>query len=348
MAYDSTLPVAYLEEGPVVTVLGQEELTLLDYAEPSQVMVFASRWWRRFKTMLKVSILVTLVGAYPAAIVASHHIDDSPIVLAQQDSWAVPHAGYAVTLIARELEGRGWSGDKANWHPQSRLTAMPAWQEAMANALAEHTELMATLGAEDGVADPDLAAAARLLPVLDSQDMRPRLTAAAEALNRYDGRVARGLADRPDPATSLSAQAGLFASWAEDSRAALSAQINRDVTEWPAGRADIIAFYRAKAKAHIAHQMLSAAILASPSLTRDAELNAAMRRAESVWARAASEKPLIVSNQNGNSIFSNHLASMAYNMVEAAEVTKALKASIETLPERLENTQAETAANAAP
>ena len=176
MAYDSTLPVAYLEEGPVVTVLGQEELTLLEYAEPSQVMVFASRWWRRFKTMLKVSIIATVVGAYPAAIVASHHIDDSPIALTEQDGWSVPHAGYAVTLIARELEGRGWSGDKANWHPQSRLTAMPAWQEAMANALAEHTELMSMLGAEDGVPDPDLAAAARLLPVLQSQDMRQAST----------------------------------------------------------------------------------------------------------------------------------------------------------------------------
>ena len=109
-----------------------------------------------------------------------------------------------------------------------------------------------------------------------------------------------------------------------------------------------VAFYQAKAKAHIAHQMLSAAILANPSLTRDAELNAAMRRAEAVWGRAAGEKPLIVSNQNGNSVFSNHLASMAYNMVEAAEATQALKVSLETLPERLESKPADTAANAAP
>ena len=127
MAFDSRLPAAYQEEGPVVTVLGSDHLVTFDYAEPSPIMLFAQRWWRRTVTLLKVGTVVCAVAAYPIMTVASNRIDDSSIEVAGQN-WTLPEVGVSIVKIARELEGAGWAGDRANWHPQARLTAMPAWR----------------------------------------------------------------------------------------------------------------------------------------------------------------------------------------------------------------------------
>ncbi len=47
MAFESNLPAAYHDEETAVSVLGTDHLVALDYAEPSGLMLFASRWWRR-------------------------------------------------------------------------------------------------------------------------------------------------------------------------------------------------------------------------------------------------------------------------------------------------------------
>lgn len=334
MAFESNLPAAYQNEGPVVSVIGTDHLVALDYAEPSPVMLFTKRWWRRVKYMLKLGVVVGAIAAYPVATVMSNNIDDSPIILSADQNWALPQAGVAINKIARELEGSGWAGDRANWHPQARLTAMPAWQTATAEGLADHTRLMAVLSSVEGAPDEDLTAAARLLHTVAGEDMRPRLTAAAEALNRYDGRAARGLAVKPDARESLVAQARLFAGWADAGRQELDTQIHQEKVEWPAGRTDITAYYGVKARAHIAHQMISAAIQTEPALARDPAVNDALKRAEQVWKMAGGQKPMIVSNQSGEGLFlTNHLASMAYHMVDAKEASltlaKTLEASME-------------------
>lgn len=333
MAFDSRLPAAYQEEESVSTVLGSDHLVTFDYAEPSPIMLFLQKWWRRSILMLKVGAVVGAVAAYPVMTVVSNRIDDSTVISADQN-WTLPEMGVAINQIARELEGAGWAGDRANWHPQARLTAMPAWQTAIAGALSEYSLTMAEIaGTEDG-ADSDLTAAARLLKSVAGEDMRPRLTAAAEAINRFDSRAARGLAQLPDRSDMLAAEARLFAGWANADRKDLSEHVHREIVEWPASRGDIQAFYGAKARAHVAEQMLIATRIAEPRLARFAAVDAALTKAETAWAQAAGMKPLIVSNQPGDGPFmANHLASMGFYLIEAEDATRELIEALESLPE---------------
>ncbi len=331
MAFDSRLPVAYHEDDArSARSIPLDHLKALEYAEPHPIQIFFERLWQRIVTTFKIVALLSLISAYPAAVVLSNHIDDSDILLNEQP-WAFPEAGVAITSIARELEAGGWAADRANWHPQARLTAMPAWQEASADGLAEFSRLVAGLAVTGGEPDEDLTAASRLLQGLPGEDMRPRLTAAAEALNRFDSRVSRKLVAVPERKNLLLAEAGMIGGWAEADQDDLSTQISREKVEFPASKQDIRVFYAAKARAHIAHQVLLAAQAADPALSRDPEIKAALEAAIGAWSRAGRIKPLIVSNQTGDSpLFANHLAALGFYLHDAQaaaqELVEVLKA----------------------
>jgi len=302
----------------------------LDYAEPSPIMIGFQKGWRALKRTLKIGAVVALVGAYPAAVVLSSHINDKPVDIPAEQGWAVPGIAVAIHKIARELEGAGWAGNRPVWHPQSRLTALPAWQSGTAEALSQHVKLIAELSPYEGAPDSDLAAASRLLMEVPGEPMRPRLTAAAEALNRFDTRASRGLAMRPMPEEIMPQELVMFAGWAAEDRAALSDRINA-VQEggWPASKDDIAAFYRAKARAHVAHEMFSANAGKAYTLSNTAILVAA-GRVETAWKRAAEMKPILVSNQSDSAVLTpNHLASMAYFLLEAEEASRHLIALME-------------------
>ncbi|MEZ5945374.1 MAG: hypothetical protein R3C13_11125 [Hyphomonas sp.] len=320
MAFDSRIHSAYLEEGPEAGEVTAAELEALDFdgAEPSPIMLFFQRLGRRIMFLFKLSIFLALVGAYPVSVVLSNRIDDSDITLSDGQNWSYPAAGVAITKIARELEGKGWAADKPNWHPQARLTAMPAWQEATADGLAEFTRMIAARNGIDGQPDDDLEAASRLLNGLPGEDMRPRLTAAAEALNRFDNRVRRDLVNLPDARETLTQELRMFAGWSEADQDDLSTQINQEPTGWPASKQDIRVFYAAKARSHIALQMLLAARAADPAMAQDPSLRAAMDKAEAAWSRAARIRPLVVSNQKGDgALMSNHLAALGFFLRDA-------------------------------
>ncbi|HPF22038.1 MAG: hypothetical protein R3C08_00275 [Hyphomonas sp.] len=319
MAFDSRLHAAYLEEGPDPRELSAEHLRALEDAEPHPIMDFFRGLWRRIVFLFKLTLFLGLVGAYPVSILLSHKIDDSDIVFADGQNWAFPESGIAITKIARELEGKGWAADKPNWHPQARLTAMPAWQEATADGLSEFTRLVAgAVPGAEGEPDSDLLAASRLLKGLPGEDMRPRLTAAAEALNRFDSRASRKVVDLPERRSLAAEEARMFAGWAEADQDDLSTQIYQEATGWPASKQDIRVFYAAKARAHIALQMLKAARSADRVSAGDAETVAAYDRAEAAWTRAARIRPLMVSNQKGDgAVMSNHLASLGFFLRDA-------------------------------
>lgn len=334
MAFDSRLPDAYREDLEVIETISHEELARLEYAEPHPVQLFMSRWWRRTKMMLKVGLVAGAVGAYPMMTVASHKIDDRPIDLTGQQTWSSPEAGISINLIARELEGAGWAGDRANWHPQTRLTAMPAWQDAMASGLSEYVRMQARLAGSADAPEDNLLAASKLLMSVPGEDMRPRLTSAAEALNRYETLMARGQVQKPDLVETLKAQAALFAGWAKTDREDVSEQVYRDAVEFPASREDLTRFYAAKARAHIAGEMLTAMHYSDRRVVNHPEIGQALTQAERAWRRAAKLKPLIVSNQAGDTAFmSNHLAQMAFFIGEAEIATQSLRVSLEALPE---------------
>lgn len=311
-------------------VFGDAGYLELKMAEPSPIMLGASKLWRRITFSIKTFVVLSVLGAYPAMMVTSHAIDDRQVSLDQAMPWAVPEAGVAVTLIAREIRGPGWAADRAPWHPQAQLTAMPAWQSALAEALADHTAMSAALIAEAGAPDSDLEAAARLMRIDDDLYIEPRLAAAAEALARYDGRAARGLATRIQGGGALAEELRLFAGWAESSNMTLVAQ-SGDAAEWPATDSDIAAFYTAKARAHAAHELLFASARAEPKLMANATLRAEVRKVQDLWRRAATQKPLFVYNRGqDNLLMANHLTGMAYLMDEAAAASHALADALET------------------
>lgn len=334
MSVAQELPVAYEDTSqdarePIVTLIGSDlPPAYLDDAEPSPLMEGASRLWRRIMNTIKLAIILALVGGYPAAMVLSHKVDSSPVALSSIESWSSPEIGTMLTLIGRELTGPGWAGDRSNWHPQSRLTALPAWQNGLAEALSEYAALNSVIAVRGDAPDADLLAAGRLLaPALDVEGV-PRLNAAAEALQRYDGRLSRGYAVAPAGNDSLQQELALFAGWAGDMATDLSDRADR-AEAWPAARADIETIYAARAHAHVASQLLAASLQREPDLIPNREAEKARDLALAAWTRAASFNPIFVSSQAGNNRFlSDHPAIMAFYMAEAEATTLALQAEI--------------------
>lgn len=320
----ANLPDVYRREGPVVTVIGSEEGMNFEDARPSPVMLIAGRFWSACKTTAKVGVLAGLIGLYPALMWSAHEIDDTPVDSEEIALWPAPEAGVAISLIAREVEGPGWTGDLAAWRPASRLTAQPAWQDALMVAIADFAQLSAAIVGQDSATDPDLAAAGRLLRPVSTEDMTPRLVAGAEALARYSGRVDHGLAGRLDTNSELAQTVGLFANWALESGRDVGALVGSP-DGWPAGENEVTAFYKARARAHVAHNMLKALAANNPDLEMSASLRAHWREVEMLWERIAEQSPLMVSNQTGDGlILPNHLASMAWHLEQAQEASAQL------------------------
>lgn len=310
-------------EPPTVTVLEAHQQVDLEYAEPSPTMEFLSRIWRRMVFLFKAALVLVVIGTYPALTITAHHIDDSTIEFADGYEWSVGEIGGTVTLVARILEGPGWADDQPKWHPAARLTAMPAWQDGIVRAASDYTRLIAVQTGNE-----DVAAAARLMTPQDV-GTKDRLTAAAEILARYDSSVENGHDKIILGETALAEKLRLTAGWASDARSTL-AKASRDTDTWPASFEDIQEFYRAKAKAHVAHELLSAALAQQPEIISKRSLSVDQANALAMWRRAAMQKPLFVTNQSGSdAILGNHLTNMAFLMDEAGTASAALAEAIE-------------------
>ncbi len=317
MRHDDDTAIGRDPIGSALTVIesGPGQTLELGYERPPNE---PGEWSSRVANAFKALVLVGLVGAYPAVTIRAHQINDAPLEgLSYQSGWTTLDGFAAYAILMRELDGPGWASDKTQWHPQSRLTALPAWQAGLADALADELALKARLAAQDGEADIDLAAASRLLRTRDDADMTSRISAAAEAIARYDGRAARGLAELPKGPRALNTYLRLTERWAATSRAELSALIQSNAG-WPAERAAVEGFYIAKARAFVAGEGLAAAERRDSILFDDPELKAAHARALSAWRQAADMQPLFVSNLSSDSLIGgNHLAAMGFRLAEA-------------------------------
>ncbi len=324
------LPVPPRREGPAVTLIGTDlPAQYLEEAEPSPLMHSASLWWRRIVRTIQILAVIALVCIYPAMIVASHEITDDPIILSGETPWTSPETGVTVMLIGRELEGPGWAADKPGWHPQARLTGLPAWQEAVSTSLSEFTRLTAQKSqTADGTPDPDLSAAARLLKPEADLSQTPRLSAAAEALARYEGRLERDLATAPSGLDDLLDELALLTSWADTSREALVSRIGtRD--GWPASKADVELFFQARARAHVASQLLAATLMSEPDIALSETVQQRLDQLEASWRRAGELNPIFVSSQAGDArLMADHIAMMAFYIGQASDQTKELAAAL--------------------
>ena len=169
----------------------------------------------------------------------------------------------------------------------------------------------------------DISAAARLM-VPQPDAMSDRLTAAAEILAKYDSRVENGHAKAPTGTKALREKLDLTTAWAKTSRAELARQARRPQA-WPASYEDIRAFYHAKARAHVAHEMLKAAVAQDSEAIAARGLVDTSAEALELWRKAAVQEPLFVANQSGDGAFlGSHLTSMAFLIDEAASATRVL------------------------
>lgn len=349
MSVVQKIPAAYEEaeskgKPPIVTLIGSDlPEAYLDDAEPSPLMETLGRFWRRMVGTTKIAAVLALVGGYPAATMMSHQVDDSQIVMAPSDSWTSPEIGTALTLVGRELTGAGIAADRGDWHPQARLTALPAWQDSAFAALSEYVLASADMILdEDGRADVDLTAAGRLLAPAEDTKLEPRLHAAAEALQRFDGRVSREVADAPAGLGTLYARLDMFAAWASEAQTELRVRANT-AEAWPAAKEDVTAIYSARARAHVTGQLLMATFLNEPGMVSSPDAAEAMDRAFATLRRAATFSPMIISSQSGTGkVLSDHPATMTFYMLEAEAAILDLKAALEA---QEANTEAVTVAS---
>lgn len=276
----------------------------------------------------KVFLVAVFILAYPVMTVLSHQLDDQPIRFDDSRYWAVPEIGVASVLIGRELDGPGWAADRHPWHPQARLTALPAWQEALLEAIAAHGRLI--IRQLDDQRDPDLIAAIRLLDKAEGQQTTLRLLAASEALLRYDDRVAGGVTIAPTGQAAMIARLELAQQWANQERAALSA-IASPGDGWIASKDAISAVYSAKATAHVAHELFAASLRDDKALLATYEIEDAFGDMLSKWRRAATLRPLFIANQSSDAASGiNHPAIIGFHLEEArraaANLAERLKA----------------------
>lgn len=322
------LPVEYIEAHndsgkPVVTLLGADiSEAYLDDAEPSPLMEAIGRFWRRIVGTVKFGLVLAMIGAYPAMTVLGHKVDSSAVVLSTAAPWYSNDTGTAMTLLGRELTVAGWAADRSWWHPQARLTALPAWQDGITGALSEYTLLASEHASrEPGAPDTDLLAAARLLAPSQEAEAVPRLNAAAEALQSYEGRLSRGLAAQPKGLGVLVDELSLYKNWATESRARLRTHVDR-AEAWPASKADIEAVYTSRAYAQVASQLIMSSLIEESDLVRTRAASEARDRAVFAWRRAATFNPMFVSSQAGTgSILADHPAAMMYYLTEIETAT---------------------------
>jgi len=322
------LPVEYIEgrdkDGkPVVTLLGAEiSEAYLDDAEPSPMMEAIGRFWRRIVGTAKLGLVLVLIGGYPAMTALSHKVNSNSVVLSSATPWYSNDTGTAMTLLGREITVAGWAADRSWWHPQARLTALPAWQEGITGALSEYALLASEHASrEPGAPDSDLLAAARLLVPSSEAEAIPRLNAAAEALQSYEGRLSRGLAAQPKGLGVLIDELTLYKGWAIEAQERLRSTVDR-AEAWPASKADIQAIYKTRAYAQVASQLMISSLIQEPELVRTRAVNEAYDRTLFAWRRAATFNPLMISSQAGTGSFlSDHPAAMMYYLTEIETTT---------------------------
>ncbi|MEM7494255.1 MAG: hypothetical protein AAF296_12810, partial [Pseudomonadota bacterium] len=189
--------------------------------------------------------------------------------------------------------------------------------------------LAAHITSPDGYTpDPDLTAAGRLLAPVADVEAEPRMHAAVQALQRYDGRLSRSLAGSSNGVGALQQELSLFIAWADVAQRDLRLA-SESADGWPASRVDIEAVYKARGQAHVAAELLQATFDADPSLTASRDISEGRTRAIQAWRKAANFSPLFISSPGQtNGFLSDHPATMGWYISEAKTATEHLSAAL--------------------
>jgi hypothetical protein len=271
----------------------------------------------RLRGWFFILVFVAGLAAYPVLTVRASDVGDDQVAgLSDRTDWTAPWAGASSVLMERHFAELGWATDAPDWSPMARLSAKPALQQAMAEALGEYVTLMAEHArASEGEADPDLQAAARLININSSA---VQLRAARDALVNYDRRLRRRGGEVDLGATNLPAQLSLVEGWASRSEA----EVGRAAGQTAGGPLNVnaaMAVYQAKGRAQAAYMLIE-----TMYWPEDAGAAAARSAALEAWEAAATFHPLVVLNGSPDGwLIGNHAAAMGFLLAQAKAATHA-------------------------
>ena len=262
--------------------------------------------------------IVTVLGAYPTLVVAASDVGDRDFDrLVNRADWAAPWVGGVSALMEDHFNQLGWAPDAAPWEPMARLTAKPAYQAAMAEALGDLIHVADARAIATGQPDIDLSAAARLV---NEDSTAIQLRAARDALVNHDRRLRRQDAVTDLTTSQVAEQLALLSSWAAASQTGIVSSATA-IGGSPMDEEATRAVYAAKGRATVSWLMLASLqwpTSAEAAKARDAAMNA--------WREVAEFHPLIVFNGDADgSLFGNHAASMSFLIAQAQTATSALQ-----------------------
>jgi hypothetical protein len=288
------------------------------HIDPPKTFFQHVRFW------FNATAIVALLGAYPALTVAASDVGDRDFEnLINRAEWSSPLVGGAATLMGQHFDQLGWASDAEAWEPMARLTAKPAYQAAMADALGDVIRLANTQAIAAGHPDVDLDAAARLVKE-DSTGIQ--LRAARDALVNHDRRMRRRDALTEMSPQDVFAQVSLLDGWASASQQQIitsSASIGGSPMDEEATRA----VYAAKGRAVVAFLMLDAM-----KWQETPELAKLRNTAMAAWRDVAKFHPLVVFNGDPDgSLFGNHPAAMSFQIARAETATQAFEAAVKAI-----------------
>ncbi len=289
----------------------------------------------------KVAGVVAALAAYPVLVVMASDVGDRNVAgVIDRTQWSAPWAGAAATVMEAHFGEYGWASDAAAWEPMARLTAKPAYQAALAGAVGDFIGLRARQEAAAGRADADLEAASRLATPASTG---VQLRAARDALVAHDRRVRRRDEGLTAPPQDISAQLGLFETWAAASQTEIATS-GSVLGGSPVDEIATNAVYNAKARAFAAFIFLDAM-----QWPENAAAASARTRALDAWKDAATFRPLIVLNgSRDGSLFGNHPASMGFLIAQAQQATADYRALVDASVPAAPAPVAEAAPAAAP
>lgn len=290
-----------------------------------------SRNGLRAKHWLILILVFCAILAYPIAVIFSHKVIDEIPDLVPSRVWVDPRTGTAVELLERESYF-GWASSKPSWHPQSRLTAMPAFQNGLANGLAQFVSSRAEL-VENGADDTDLSQAEALLKSMEGSDADDRLYAAIEALKRFDGRKANFLVEEVTTLQTLRKDLKKFSEELDQIEKNLRLTASRP-SRGVFNRADVDQFYRAKGAIHAFGMLVKSY---PEDTTTKPGFEKALADLNTAFHRASLKSPVTVSNtQPGSFGFGgNDFMALVYLITEIRSKLATVDALIEEEPKDL-------------
>ena len=257
--------------------------------------------------------IVLAAVAYAVWTFGSSRIPNRPPEIVPSQVWADPTLGAAIELLDRQVGSAGWAPSRADWHPQARLKAMPAFQLGIADVLSGFAAQRASLRADD--LDEGLELAATLLLQADGEGATDRLSAASQALRRYDGLKARQVrVSRTDLERIRSDLIWIESMLVEETARTTQTVSSQDAKAFnPSGTA---LFYRTKGRLYAAGTLLRSLPL---DRIPKAQLRSRIVSAQGALDAAARPAPLIVSNPEPGafSFGGNDYIQQAYLTAEA-------------------------------